>query len=453
MLIREKLILSFTLLSVAILMGFSIAIYSFYSFGKDKSFHGRLSNKAFSIAKVFAQINKIDEIALHSLDQQREAVYDENNKLIYSSGYTDDLYPTASFLDKIRKEKEVLFTYKDKGGFGLYYTGAEKKIVVIVTGLDKFGIERINSLKRILIIGNLIGLITVVLAGFGFSKQALKPVKSIITQVHSITGSLHHVRIDEGNKKDEIASLAIEFNKLLDRVEETMEAQKSFVSHASHELRTPLANILGTLETSYTYDKDITVVKQSIQSSIEELKKIIELTNGLLNLAKVESDPIKLKYQKTDVLELILDSVATQKTKYPNQEIEFSLGKLDDESIGYIINGNKYLVAIALSNILDNACKYSDNSRVLISLDFDSTNNIILTISDKGYGISEENLDNIFHALYRGDNVKNIPGYGIGLALADKIVKLHDGRIIVTSEINNGTKVTIIFPSYITIMN
>ena len=452
MLIRTKIILGFTILATGILIAISVSIFIFYSLGKDNLFYSRLKKKAISTAKVFAHISEMDEIALHSLDQQREAVYDEGNKLIYSSGYQDDFFPTRSFLNEIRSEKEKLFSYtnsinKRKGGVGICYTSGGKKIIVIVTGLDKFGIERIDNLRKTLIICDILGLSIIVLSAFIFSKQALKPVKKMVEQVRSINGTQLNTRLDEGNRKDEIASLAIEFNKLLDRVEKTVESQTSFVSHASHELRTPLANILGILETSFSYDKDLVTVKENINTSINQLKKVISLTNGLLNLAKIENDQALLTLERVNLLELLLDCINSIKRNYHDQNIELSLKNSSEEPNDYIVNGNKHLLFIAITNVIDNACKYSDNSKVLVSLYSNNFNSIILSTSDSGYGINPKDLDNIFTPLYRGNNIKNIPGFGIGLALVHKIIKFYNGDIQITSIIDRGTTITLVFPT------
>jgi two-component system heavy metal sensor histidine kinase CusS len=448
MLIRYKLILNFSLLVGALFIAFSIAIYTFYDYGKEKLFRSRLKNKAISTAQIFHNINILDEIALKSLTKQYEVIYDENFNQLYSIGNSSGFVPDNELLTSIKENKEVYFYYKNYiEGIGILYKDQHKTIIVIVTGIDSFGIQRVQSLKEILIIGNMIGILLTILSAVFFSDQALKPINQFINQIRKLKGNHISERLTEGNIKDEMTNLAIEFNKLLDRLEHTIEVNNSFVSNTSHELRTPLAAILGTLETSYSYDKDIESIKGSVHSSIEELKKIIELTNGLLNLVQVENKEQQLKLERIDLIDILLESVQVNRKKYAHQNIGIHLGEVEDDAIGYFINGNRYLLITAISNVIDNACKYSNGKNVFITL-YIEENCIHLQVKDSGSGVSEKDLVNIFHPLFRGENTKNISGFGIGLALVKRIIDLHSASISISSQVDHGTIVKIIFNHY-----
>jgi signal transduction histidine kinase len=448
MLIRHRLIFQFSSLVAAILILFSIAVYSFYAFGKKDLFRSRLKNKAISTAIIFSEIkiDRLDEVALKSLTNQYEVIYDETCKELYSTGNANNFVPSKKLFASIKQEKEVYFSYKDNiEGIGVYYsTPLGKKIFVLVTGIDAFGIEFLNSLRDTLIIGTIAGLLLAFVASLFFSKNALKPINDFIKHVRQLTGNQMKERLLEGDIQDEITNLAMEFNKLLDRLETIVESHKSFISNTSHELRTPLAAILGTLETSYAYDKDIESTKKSIHSSIGELKEMIELTNGLLNLVKVEGKGKELIYETVDLLDIVLDSIKMNNKKYLSQHIEFNVHKIGEDSFGYFIKGNKHLLIIAISNIIDNACKYSDGKNVSVSLNIENQT-IQLLVQDGGVGISKENQKNIFDPLFRGDNIKNITGFGIGLTLVYKIIHLHEGSIVISSALNKGTAVEITF--------
>ena len=445
MLIRHKLIVYFCILVAAILLLFSFAIYSFNSYGKEKLFRSRLKSKAISTALLFDDINSLNEIALQSLDNQYEIIYNEQNQKIHSIGKDNGFTPTTELLKSIKENKEVYFSSKDNiEGTGIYYTSQTKKIIVIVTAVNTFGNQRIQSLKNVLFIANFIGLLLTFIAAVIFSNQALMPINKFINQIRHLTGNELNDRLPEGDIKDEMTNLAIEFNKLINRLRITVDSHKNFVSNASNELRTPLATILGTLETSYAYDKDIESAKISIQSSIEELKRIIELTNGLLNLVKIENKEIQLIQEHTDLLEIILESINSNRKKYPNQKIELDVHKIDDEFSSYFIKGKKDLLIIAISNIIDNACKYSDNKTVHISLKIEG-GKIQLSIIDEGCGISYFDHKKIFEPLYRGENSKNIPGFGIGLALVQRIIYLHEAHFELQSDLNKGTTIHLLF--------
>ena len=116
--------------------------------------------------------------------------------------------------------------------------------------LRRLGRAQLASLRLILLAGNVGALVLIILAGWYFADESLKPIARVVRQVKKITASELSRRVDEGNGTDEIAQLASTFNQMLGGLEQAFEAQKSFVSHASHELRTPLTVALGTLQTA-----------------------------------------------------------------------------------------------------------------------------------------------------------------------------------------------------------
>jgi signal transduction histidine kinase len=246
--------------------------------------------------------------------------------------------------------------------------------------------------------------------------------------------------VNEGNRRDEIAQLAMTFNQMLFRLEDSFVSQRSFVSHASHELRTPLTNTLGTLETSLRYDKNPANWRDSMEVAVEELKKVITLTNGLLGLAKVTDGTVTLTTVQVD--DCLLTAIGQVQTKYPGRHLPLQFMTDEDESL--TVKGSATLLTTAFLNVLDNACKYSSEAvAVLLKA---SDGQIAVTVTDTGRGIDETDTTQIFSPLYRGKNVAGVPGYGIGLAVTQKIVDLHLGILQITSSINQGTTVSISLP-------
>jgi signal transduction histidine kinase len=251
-----------------------------------------------------------------------------------------------------------------------------------------------------------------------------------------------HKRVHEGNRRDEIAQLAMTFNQMLFRLEDAFVSQRSFVSHASHELRTPLTNTLGTLETSLRYDQNPADWRESMVIAVEELKKVIALTNGLLGLAKVTDGPVALTNVQVD--DCLLTAIAQVQTKYPGRNLPLQF--MTNEEDSFTVKGNDTLLTTAFLNVLDNACKYSGEA-VSVQLQL-KKEQITVTVADQGRGITETDAAHIFDPLYRGENVDDVPGYGIGLAITQKIIDLHQGILQITSNENRGTLVTISLPTY-----
>src|SRR5262249_28595632 len=145
-------------------------------------------------------------------------------------------------------------------------------------------------LSLILLIGLLFSVLVTLLSGWFFSGQALKPISQVVNDVEAITGYNLNKRLGEGNRKDEIAHLAITFNQMLDRVEHAFHAQKSFISNASHELRTPLTAITGQLEVALINKRDPAEYENILASVLDDIKKLNKLTNGLLMIAQSDMD-------------------------------------------------------------------------------------------------------------------------------------------------------------------
>lgn len=455
MLIRSKLILWFTMLVASVLIVFSFSVYYFYAEYRSEEFFERLHDKATITARLFLEGDHVNlSLAkyihpgdLKSLFNEKETIYDEHGRLIYSSTTEPDVLPfTTAVRDTILKLKKVAFTQNETSIQGILYKDETNKFIVIASAYDKYGIDHLDNMKIILLTANIIGVIVVLFMGWVYAGKVLSPISEVIDQVSQITYTNLDARVDEGNRKDEIAQLAITFNRMLDRINNTFEVQKSFVSHASHELRTPLANISGTLETSYYYDDNLEESKKSIYSSMEEINKLIRLVNGLLSLAKIENRKAIPLITLFPIDELILQSISDLKKKYPDQLIGFSFGYLCDDYNDFKILGNEELLQTAIINVIENACKFSNGNKIHITLEIFTSHELTINVTDKGYGIDPHELKFIFEPLYRGNNTQHVEGFGIGLALVQRIVKLHKGEIFIESELNKGTSVVIVIP-------
>jgi signal transduction histidine kinase len=128
--------------------------------------------------------------------------------------------------------------------------------------------------------------------------------------------------------------------------------------------------------------------------------------------------------------------------------VNISLGESLTDSDNLLVSGDEPLIKAALSNIADNACKYSDNHSVDINLEH-SGQQLELVFTDKGIGISEAELQKVFEPFYRASNALEYQGTGIGLQLVNQIIKTHKGTIRITSELGKGTQVSVSFPTKI----
>ncbi|OFY86007.1 MAG: hypothetical protein A2236_10890 [Bacteroidetes bacterium RIFOXYA2_FULL_33_7] len=268
-------------------------------------------------------------------------------------------------------------------------------------------------------------------------------MSKVIKRVDEIKETSLNLRVETENKKDEIAQLAQTFNKMLDRLEEAFNIQKIFVSNASHELRTPLTSITGQIEVTLLNKRDSEYYETVLLSILDDIKNINILSDGLLNLAQATLEINESHFSKVRIDEIIWTVRAELLKHKPDYNIEFAFGEMPSEEEKYIVLGNETLIKIAILNILENGCKYSDNKTVRLSLDV-SDKKISIKFSDSGIGIAETELNKIFEPFYRAKNARKYKGHGLGLALSKKIIELHNGKIEVKSKIDIGTDILII---------
>jgi signal transduction histidine kinase len=448
--IRNKLTYRFALIVASILLIFSVAIYYFSASYREQEFDKRLIDKGLTTARLLLKVDEVDMKLLRIIDRnnltalqnEKITVYDSLYNKIYSSDDDPEVPVGIDLFRGIKSKGQVFFNYNDNESVGILYKEKDDSFFVIVSAYDQFGINKLRNLKLILIVGFIFSMGAVFLAGWIFSGESLKPISQIINEVKEISIAKLHLRINEGNGQDEIAQLAIQFNQMLSRLEQAVEMQKSFVSNASHELRTPLSTIRAQLEVSLTDERKKTEYKDVLESVLEDINNLINLSNGLLDLANLGSGISGPGVKKIRLDELLFQCVSDLSKKYPDQQINLNVSdELEDERM-FIILGIEQLLKTAFLNLIDNACKFSNGNPVVIHIGF-VKKEIIITILDSGVGIRPGELNHIFDPFYRGSNVRNISGHGIGLSLAQKIILLHNGQLEISSKLNEGTTATI----------
>jgi signal transduction histidine kinase len=235
-----------------------------------------------------------------------------------------------------------------------------------------------------------------------------------------------------------MAELALTFNRMLDRLENSFDAQKDFVSNISHELRTPLAVIISQLEVAEIKERTANEHKERNRLILSEARKVSRLSNDLLDLAKAGYDPSGITFKEVRLDEVLLDATQAVLRPNPGYRIELLFEKEMEDNEGISIRGNEYLLKVAFVNLMENACKFSGNHQCSVSISFDGKNPV-LRFADTGIGIVPEDLSRIFTPFFRGENKKYADGNGIGLSLTAKIIHLHNGTISVDSVPHKGT--------------
>lgn len=442
--IKQRITIWFGALVASLLLLFSIFIYQTYESYRQSLIRTRLQRRAVAGELYFQNRAEFHRFTYLTLPDQHETIVGPDNKIIYNSSGPDDYKLTAGLLARAR-EKEVFFSYAarpwnaDKEGVALSFMIGGTRYVSVVTAYDLGGRQASNSLLFILVVGNIVLLIIVAFAGFWFARRSMLPFDQLIKQMDPASVNDFSFRLQSTSKADEAAYLANSFNELLGRLQTLANSQEHFVAYASHEIRTPLTVVKGILETSFAYDQALADVRTSMEKALFRLEDAITLTNSLLQLAEVEGLQSVKMQQDVNIVDTILDSISYFGEKHPDQQIELALSDIFTEKSQVIhIIGNTVLLRTVLINILDNASKYSEKKTVRLDVDLDGSE-MVIAITDQGMGIPPEQLENIFMPMMRASNVGKVPGFGLGLTIAKKIIDMHRGTLTVTSEPNQTT--------------
>ncbi len=230
----------------------------------------------------------------------------------------------------------------------------------------------------------------------------------------------------------------------MDRVEEGLGLQKMFIGNVSHELQNPLTRISSQLEVSLLKERKPIEYQTTIFSALEDITDLVKLTQNLLKLSRMTADNNELLAESVRLDELLFDTKAFVLKNNPNYKIEIVFDALPEEPEHLCVVGNSSLLKIAFTNLVQNACKFSSDNQALISLSATDFYKVI-HVEDNGIGIEPQEIEYIFQPFYRSSKTSETKGYGIGLSLVDRIIKMHNGKIKVTSELGVGTKFSIIF--------
>ena len=306
-------------------------------------------------------------------------------------------------------------------------------------GYDMFHILNIRLLAMWVV-----SFIILFVIGYFMARSVLKPVSKVVKQVEEITETNLGKRVMVDNKKDEIGELAETFNKTLERLEKSFDSQKMFISNVSHELKTPMSALIGELELSLHKERTNEDYKRVVENALGDARKIEKLSCGLLDLARagycvqqVTMSPLRLDEVLLDASSIVLKANSSY-----NVEILFD-ENTDDESFITIV-GNEYLLRTAFVNLIENNCKFSDDKSSVVEISF-SEPDAVIRFSDKGIGIPAGDMEHLFEPFYRGTNKYFSEGNGIGMALVERIVKLHEGVILLDSKTGVGTVFTLRF--------
>jgi heavy metal sensor kinase len=289
------------------------------------------------------------------------------------------------------------------------------------------------------------GVIFALLSGWWMARSVLRPLESLSAAAGEISISQLHRRLPLTGAGDELDRLAGTFNKMFDRLEKAVTQMKDFTAAISHELRTPLTVLRGEAEVTLAKASSANDYRRTLESQLEEYAKLARMIDQMLTLARAEAGQIVLARENVDLSRLVNELVEQMEAVAESKSIILTAEPA--ESVAVI--GDAGWLERVILNLLDNAIKFThEGGRVRVRV-LREADQAVLEVQDNGMGITSQALPHIFEWFYRGDpsRSKELDGAGLGLSLAEWIVKEHHGRISVASQQDQGTLIRVFLPS------
>ncbi|MDB5138581.1 MAG: yycG 5 [Mucilaginibacter sp.] len=252
-------------------------------------------------------------------------------------------------------------------------------------------------------------------------------------------GSLHWIKIQGIVLYDEEKKPITMLGTILDITESKRDEirKNDFIAIASHELKTPLTSIKAYIQllSRKLSSLDDSFINNALLKTSYQINKMSDLVYRFLDLSKIEADKLQLKIESFDINKLIYDVIAEADLVNPGNRILFAQQDV------IVVHADKEKIEQVISNLLNNAIKYSDKGSIINVQSQKIDGNVHVTINDKGIGIKPKDQEKLFQRFYRveSEKMKNISGFGIGLYLASEIIQRHNGQIGVESKEEQGS--------------
>ena len=438
--------------NIMMLLLFGGSIYYFLYNYSYTDFYKRLETRATIAAKYNFDADKINAESFKSIRKNHLERLTEEKEYLYRIESDTDLKEVAkksllplNFLKNIVANNKSTLQINDIFYTGIRYASHNKVYIVVVSAKNYYASHHLLFMRNSIFFAvGFFVLITTYLSFF-FSKHIFDPIKNITDRVKQISTDNIHLRIEEKNDDNEISQLISTFNNLLNRLETAFETQKNFISNASHEFGTPLTSIMGEAEVMLMKERSPEEYQQSLASILGQAERLNQITQTLLYLAQTGYTNKRVNFEILRADELIWQTKEMVDKLNPKNNIQIDFSLLPENPKKLKILGNKQLLYLAFTNILANACKYSGNKPVQVTI-ASSDDQVFLVFKDQGIGIPEAEMPFIYDPFFRASNTRNFEGYGIGLPLTRNITKIHNGQIHVSSVVNEGTTVQIKLP-------
>ena len=303
--------------------------------------------------------------------------------------------------------------------------------------VDKLGLRNafpivMASLPASVIMGTVVSLV--------FSRIPLRPIREIIDAINRLAAGDFSARIRISHTP-ELRELRDSFNRMAHELNSIELLRNDFINNFSHEFKTPIVSIKGFAELLKTDGLPTQERNEYLDIIIRESSRLATMATNVLNLSRVENQTIVANRERYDLSEQIRRCVLLLQTGWEHKNIHFEID-LDEVEV----NANEEMLNQVWVNLIDNAVKFSREKGTISVTLKQIKDTVELTIRDEGLGIAPNDLKHIFDKFYQSDASRAIPGNGLGLTLAQKIVQLHGGYIACQSEVDRWTEFMVRVP-------
>ena len=400
-----------------------------YIFEINNAFEFEDVKNEFEIDELFVQIIKLQNGTYSILSKSKDL---KNLQL-----------PVANIDVKNLKYRKIYFSNERIGDFNIKMANSlifhdKDSNIILQCAVKKEGTTVLQTFKQNLIVSFLILVILILAIVNYIISKTLNQTRQVSQEVKSIKidGKLHS--INKTKIAPQIDEMIETFNFLINELQTSFQKMQEFGHNASHELKTPLTIIKNEVDVGLLNNISDEEYRQILQNISIEIDNLNEIINALLFLSSSQKDHINEKFEPIYIDELLEEVLDKNRSFAQTKNIKYTI--LSFEPVTQ--SGDAELLKIALSNIVENAIKYSNqNSHIEIEL-----SKQFVCIRDFGIGMDANEITKIFDKFYRiKPNQHTAKGFGLGLAITKNILQLHNFEIKITSELNKGTEFKILF--------
>jgi two-component system, OmpR family, heavy metal sensor histidine kinase CusS len=306
---------------------------------------------------------------------------------------------------------------------------------------DRSSDEQVERKFGILVLVVLSGsILASILIAIPVTRRGLRPLEEMKRSLERIGPTHLNERVAPANWPRELQPLAIAFDEMLKRLDDSFTRLSQFSADLAHELRTPIANMLGEAQVALSRDRSAAEYRETIESTIGECERLSGIVDNLLFVARADAATEPVERIRFDARAAVEKIAAFYETIAEDRHVAINCSGQGQ------ISADPALFERAVGNLVDNALRFTpENGSIQIAL-AERTNDFEVAVSDNGSGVAPEHLPRVFDRFYRAEPSRGSDGAGLGLALVKSIVDLHGGTARIQSEVGRGTTVSITFP-------